>query len=144
MATRRWRGDAKNVAQVNTITPANVGAGNTFTVTINGKDITFTATAATVANVTAGLVALLNASLTPEFAEITYTDSTTHVTGTADSPGKPFTQTSSAAGGTATNTTATPTANQSQNDVNNADNWDSAVPTTGDDVFIQDTDVSLL
>jgi len=144
MATRRWRGDAKDVAQVNTITPANVGIGNTFTVTINGKDITFTATAGTVANVTAGLVALLNASLTPEFAEITWVDSTTHVTGTADSPGKPFTQTSSAAGGTATNTTATPTANQSKNDVNDVDNWDSTIPTTGDSVFIQDTDVSLI
>lgn len=144
MATRRWRGDAKNVAQVNTITPANVGIGNTFTVTINGKDITFTATAATVANVTAALVALLNASLVPEFAEITWTDSTTHVTATADTLGKPFTQTSSATGGTATNVTATTVANQSQNDVNNADNWDSAVPGAGDDVYIQDTDVSLL
>lgn len=145
MATNRWRGDAKNVAQVNTITPANVNIGNTFTVTINGKDITYTAAAATVADVTAGLTALLNASTVPEFEEITWADATTHITGTADTAGKPFTQTSSASGGTATLVTATATANESNNDLNNADNWSNgAVPGNGDDVFFSDTDVSCL
>lgn len=149
MATVRWRGDQKNVAQINTITPASVTIGNTFSVTINGKSITFTATAATVANVTAGLVALLNASVIPEFAEITWTDSTTKITATADTAGKPFTQTSSSADGTGSaghaNVTATATACVSCNDANDAANWSGgSLPTNSDDVFIQDSSVSLL
>lgn len=146
MATKIWRGDGADVSQINTITPANVGIGNTFTVTINGKSITFTATAGTVANVTAGLTALLTAStVPPEFAEITFTDSTTHVTATAVTPGKPFTQTSSASGGTATLTTNTTTANSSKNDWSLAANWSPVnVPVNADDVFIEATSVSIL
>ena len=146
MATKIWRGDQAAVSQVNTITPANVNIGNTFTVTINLKEITFTATAATVANVTAGLVALLTAStVPPEFAEVTFTDSTTTITATAVTPGQPFTQTSSATGGTATLVTATTVANSSPNDWNDADNWDPVnVPVNGDDVFIENTAVSIL
>ena len=145
MATNRWLGRARNVKQVNTITPANVNIGNTFTVTINGKNITYTAAAATVADVTAGLVALLTASTVfEEFKEITFADAVTHVTATANEAGKPFTQTSSASGGTATNVTATTTANVSANDVNNANNWSDGVPDAADDVVIENTSSSLL
>lgn len=145
MATKRWRGDGKNTAQVNTITPANVAIGNTFSTTINGKSITFTATAATVANVTAGAVALLNASEIPEFAEITWADGTTAITGTADTASKPFTQTSSATGGTATFTTSTTTANTSAHDVNDGANWsDGSVPGASDTIIVENTSSSLL
>jgi hypothetical protein len=144
MASVSYRGDAKIVAQVNTITPANVNIGNTFTVTINGKAITFTATAATVANVTAGLVALLQARTEGEFTEITWADATTHITATAVTAGKPFTQTSSAAGGTATNVTATATASSGPNDVSLGANWSGgAVPSSTDDVTV-DGDNDLL
>lgn len=143
MANKRWKGGAQATAQVNTITPALVDIGDTFTVTINSKTVTFTATAATVANVTAGLVALLNASTEGEFAEITWADITTAITGTADTKGKPFTQTSSSVGGTLT--TSTTTANVSPNDVNNATNWSpSGVPVATDTIYIDNTSVSLL
>lgn len=149
MADNRWRGDQKNTAQVNTITPASVTIGNTFSVTINGKSITYTATAATVANVTAGLVALLSVSTIPEFQEITWTDSTTKITATAVTAGKPFTQTSTSATGTGSgghaNVTATATANTSCNDVNDGANWSAGtVPANTEDVYIQDSGVSLL
>jgi hypothetical protein len=145
VSTCIWWGRAKKTAQINTVTPANVNIGNTFTITLNSKAVTVTATAATVLNVTALLVAAFNASEEPEFEEITATDSTTHVTLTADDPGKPFTQTSSASGGTATNTTATTTANTSPNDWNNANNWSGgSVPITGDTVILADSDVDIL
>lgn len=145
MATKRWKGQAQDTAQVNTITPANVGVGNTFTVTINSKSYTFTATAGTVANVTAGLAALLQASVEGEFTEITWADATTAITATAKTKGKPFTQTSSASGGTATNVTAVTTANVSRNDINNATNWSpSGVPGAADDVYIDNSSISLL
>lgn len=142
MATVTWRGDAKQVAQVNTVTPAAVDISDTFTVTINGKAVTFTATLATVANVTAGLVAALQARTEGEFTELTFTDSTTHVTITANTAGKPFTQTSSSVGGT--NTTATTVTSSGPNDVSVAANWSGgAVPSSSDDVII-DGDNDLL
>ncbi len=140
MATIIWRGDAPAVAQINTVTPANVGIGNTFTVTINGKAITVTATATTVANVTALLAAAIAATTIPEFLELTATDNTTNVLLTANTAGVPFTQTSSASGGTATNTTATATASTGPNDWSVAANWvGAAVPVNSDDVFIDGT-----
>jgi hypothetical protein len=133
MATTRWRGGGKSTPQVNTITPANVGIGNTFTVTINAKAITVTATAGTVANVTGLLVTALSASTEGEFREITWTDSTTHVTATGPADGTPFTQTSSASGGTATNTTATTTTGSGPNYYSLAANWSGgAVPVNSD------------
>lgn len=145
MADKIFRGDAVAVAQINTVTPANVNIGNTFSVTINGKTITFTATVATVANVTAGLYALLYASTIPEFVEVIWTDQTTHVKGVARTAGKPFTQTSSATGGTATNTTATTTSSAGPNHWDTASNWSpSGVPTTGDAVYLINSNVDLL
>lgn len=144
MATVLWRGDAPAVAQVNTVTPANVLVGNTFTVTINGKSITVTATVATVANVTGLLAAAIAASTIPEILELTATDNTTNVLLTANTAGIPFTQTSSASGGTATNTTATATASAGPNDWSVAANWSGgAVPVDNDDVYIN-ADVPIL
>lgn len=140
MSTILWRGDAQAVAQVNTITPASVGIGNTFTITVNGKSITYTAAAATVADVTAGLVALLSASTIPEFMEITWTDNTTDILATAATAGVPFTQTSSAAGGTATLTTATATTSSGPADLNVAANYSTgSLPTNGDDLYFENT-----
>lgn len=146
MATKRWKGAAAAVAQVNTITPASVGVGNTFTVTINGKSVTYTAAAATVSDVVTGLTALLQASEHPEFLEVSWAANAagTAITATARRAGTPFTQTSSAAGGTATLTTVTTTANSSPNDWANAANWDPAgVPVTGDDVYLDATSIDV-
>jgi hypothetical protein len=144
VATKRFRGDRAAVAQVNTITPANVNIGNTFTATINLKEVTVTATAATVANVTALLTAAINASTIPEFREVVATDSTTHVTLTSRTAGNPFTQTSSAAGGTATNVTATTTAATGPNNWDDADNWEPVgVPVTADTVNLENSSVGI-
>ena len=143
MADNRWEPKAKKVAQVNTITPT-ASNNATYTVTINTKDITYTADAsATVAEITAGLVALLNASTEPEFAEVTWADGTTVLTGTADTAGKPFTQTSSSSAGALT--TSTTTANVSPSDFADADNWSAGTtPATGEDVYIDNSDVDIL
>ncbi len=95
MADRIWRGDAVAIAQVSTLTPSVVEVGDIFTAVINGKDVPFTATAATVANVVTGLTAAINDSTIAEFTEITAVDSTTAVTLTATTPGVPFTITGS-------------------------------------------------
>ncbi|MDD2565975.1 MAG: hypothetical protein PHZ26_03465, partial [Candidatus Gracilibacteria bacterium] len=100
------------VAQISTVTPANVEVGDTFTATINGVAVSFVATVATVANVTAGLTAAIN--LSAQAANVTATDSTTHVTITSDIAGTAFTIAASVtdlATISATNTAATPTAN---------------------------------
>lgn len=93
-------GGTASTAEISTITPANVEIGDVFTAVINGTSVSFTATAATVANVTAGLTAALNANSTIATA-VTATDSTTHVTVTSDTAGTAgaFTMTSSAANG---------------------------------------------
>src|SRR2546423_169801 len=54
MATQRFLGVATPVAQVVHLTPAAVQIGDTFTVTINSRTVTYTAAAATVADVVTG------------------------------------------------------------------------------------------
>lgn len=149
MATNVWKGGAAAVAQVNTVTPANVGIGDTFTITINGKSVTVTATAATVANVTALMETAFNASTEPEFAEITAADATTHITLTADTAGVPFVSTSTETDGDAADTqtfvTATTTASSGPNDANINSNWSLVdVPEAADDVVFENSTVSCL
>lgn len=143
MATCVWVSKQKKQAQVNTVTPANVAIGNVFTVTVNSKAYSFTATAGTVANVTAGLYALLAAATAGDVSEITWADGTTALTATATTAGKPFTQTSSATGGTATLVTSATTANLSPSDINDAANWSGgAVPGSNDDVYFDATNTT--
>lgn len=143
MATRRWIGDAPAVAQIDTLTPANVVIGDTFTATINGKSITVTAAAANVANVTGLLTAAWNASTVAEFAEITAVDSTSAMTLTADTAGKPFTVTATETNGggsdTQTHTQATTTTNAGPNVWGTVTNWEGDVkPVSTDTVYIAD------
>ncbi|MGQ0637325.1 MAG: hypothetical protein ACT4QC_22180 [Planctomycetaceae bacterium] len=136
MATRRWRGDAPKIAQVNTLTVAGTAAnGQIYSVTINGKAVSYTANGSDTNNsIAAALKASLAASTIPEFAEITWTVATNVVTATARTTGKPFTNTS-AATGTGTLTTSVATANSGPNVVSLAANWEgAAVPADGDDV----------
>ncbi len=110
MANRILRGDAVALAQVWTATPADVEVGDVFKLTINGKiGVTYTAAAATVADVTAGLTAAWNASVVAEFAEITAADAGTHVTLTADTKGTPFWLTASTTNSAAGNVTVVET-----------------------------------
>lgn len=142
MANRIWRGDAPEVAQVTTGTPTAANS-TAYTLTVNGKNITFTSdSSATVAEITAGLVTAWNASVEPEFEEVTAADATTTFTLTADTPGKPFTVTSTGAG---TISLAATTASSGPNHWGLAANWTgAAVPVAADDVIIEDSDVDIL
>lgn len=148
MSDKVYTGNAPRVAQINTITPGTVLIGSTFTITINGKNVTYTATVATVANVTAGLVALLNSVTSPppaEFQEITWTDQTTFVKGVNIISGVPFVQTSSATGVGATNATVTTVANSGPHDASLAKNWSgNTVPVDGDYLYFDNLDVDVL
>jgi len=103
---------ASLTAQVNDTTPAAVVIGGVYTAIIDGITVSFTATAATVANVTAGLTAAINANT--RLADlVTAVDATTKVTITSDIAGKWFTISTSASAGTLTNANTTPNAGSS-------------------------------
>jgi hypothetical protein len=109
MPINKLRGDAPSVQQLLSVTPANVNIGNTFTLTCNGKSITYTAIAATITDVTAGLAALLANPTIGEFGEVTATDlggTSGYLLLTTDE-NLEVTITASASGGTATLTIAT-------------------------------------
>jgi roadblock/LC7 domain-containing protein len=98
MSTRGWAGGAAKVAQVSTFTVGGTYAdGQTYSVTINGKVVSYTSVTADSANADAavGLLAALQASAYPEFLEITWASvSSLVISGTANTAGKPFTATS--------------------------------------------------
>ena len=99
MATRIWRGDAVDIAQVVTVQVTADDSSTTYTITINNKDVSVAGSGVDVDTTAAALQAALDASTIPEFAEVTWTVATDTITGTADTAGKPFTATSSATGG---------------------------------------------
>jgi hypothetical protein len=139
-----WDGGRGAVAQVVTVTPATVAAGNVFTLAIGDNAVSFTATAGTAANVTAGLAAAIAAAGYAEFGDLEVTDNAGTLTLAARTAGLPFTVTASAAagggGGSPTLTAATTTANASPNDFADGANWSGGVaPTTGDDVIFDET-----
>jgi len=149
MTTLRWRGDAPDVAQVVTATPANVEIGDTFLLSINGKSASYAAQAATVADVVAGLVAAIAASQDPEWAEVVATDTGTEVTLTAAVPGRPFTVDAQAINGGAADTQTLTldeiTPSSGPNHWDTPANWSTgSLPAGGDDVYIEDSDVSIL
>ena len=141
--TNTWLGGAPNVAQVDGFTPANVQVGDVFTLTATGEDggtaaVSFAATVASVANVTAGLAAAWNASTNALHTGVTASDQTTFVRLTADTPGVPFYvaagTTDGGGAGTQTLTRAVVTANSGALDFNTAANWSTgAVPATAED-----------
>jgi hypothetical protein len=144
MSTRVWIAAATTTPQVDSVTPASVGIGNDFTVSVNGKTATYRATAATVANVTAGLAAAIGASTEPEIQELTAVDNTTNILVTGPDDGRPFTLTATAAvgagAGSPTNTRGAVTAPVSVHDFGAAANWSGgAVPVTADDVIYDGT-----
>jgi len=149
MSTRRWKGTALAVKQETELTPANVEIGDIFTVTINNNAVSFTATAATVTNVTAGLADAMNDSTLPEFQELAAVDQTTKILVQAGTAGVPFMLTASATNGGAADT-QTLTANTTQAATgpwhfDNAANWSGGtVPVGSDDVYFDTGDVPCL
>lgn len=142
MSTIVWRGDAPVTRQVDTFTPT-ASNSQTYTITINGKSVSYTAdSGTTVQEICEGLQAALAASTIPEFAEITWTENDSVVTGTGPDDGTPFTATSSATGAGAL-AQSTVTAAVGPNRVVAANFVGAALPTNGDTLVIQDSSSSL-
>lgn len=138
MATTSWIGRAIPTAQVKSHTVGGTAAaGQVYTVTINGKSVSYTATGGdTNTTIATALAAALNASTVPEFAEYTWSSAVAVVTSTADEAGVEGTITSSATG-TGTLVTATVTSATGPTNWNDANNWSgAAVPTTGDTAMV--------
>lgn len=150
MATKQWLGIAKAVKQESRATPAVVETGDIFRIKVNGVTIAeFTATAATVANVTAGLTTAWNASTHPYKTTITATDRTTYVELLADEGGWPFTVTSQTVNGgaadTQTLTISTPTAATGPHHWDDVTNWSGGtIPVNTDTVVLKDSARSIL
>jgi hypothetical protein len=166
MANRYWLGRAGAVAQVDTVTIANTWAQNdTATLTINGKSLVVTiGTLVTTAQVATTIkeawndetltdtdASFIPADPFPEHGEIVATVAGSVVTLTHETDGVPFTLTvTESTAGTGIATEATATAATGPNFWDNADNWGDgaggagAVPVSTDDVFIDNSDVSIL
>jgi hypothetical protein len=145
MATNRWLGRALAVAKVSTHTVDGTAAiSQVYTVTINGKSITYTSSGVdTNSTIAAALQVLLAASTITEFAELTWTVNGAIITSTSDTPGQNQIITSSATG-TGTFVTATTTAASGPNRWDVAVNWSlGSVPVDGEDVIL-DLPVSIL
>jgi len=144
-----WTGNATAVAQVDTFTPATVEVDDVFTLTATGYDgssvaITYTATAATAADVVDGLVAAWNASTHALCTPITAADANDVMTLTADTAGDAFSvaSTESDGGGndTQTFTRAATTASAGPKHWDSVGNWDTgALPggAASQDVYIE-------
>lgn len=145
MGTVIWQGDAPLVSEVKTVTPASVLPNTTWTVTCNGKNLTYTAAANTVVDVVNGLLAIWNASTEPEFEEVTATNpANTALVLTHDTEGVPFTVTA-ATSGNGTLSVSTTTAASGPNCLNVGTNWSGgAVPANTNDVVFEYSDVDLL
>ncbi|MFN0051082.1 MAG: hypothetical protein ACKV0T_02765 [Planctomycetales bacterium] len=136
MPTKRWRGDAPRTAQVSTLSVGGaVSAGQVYSVTINGKVVSYTAIGGdTTATIAAALKALLAASTIPEFLEVSWSSAASATTGTARTAGKPFTNSSAATGSGSLTTTIT-TPNAGPNVVSLGANWEGgSAPVDGDDI----------
>ncbi|TWT34688.1 autotransporter outer membrane beta-barrel domain-containing protein [Blastopirellula retiformator] len=124
MALFVWRGDAQARAQVVQVTAEFVEAGDVCTLSINRKEVRFTALSGSVVPIYEGLVAAIEASGVPELADITaevVSDASPpylKLTGAAD--GRPFVVTADASNGSlgevtvATTTSAYGGANEKQ------------------------------
>jgi len=150
MATVILRGDAPAVVKEMRATPANVEVGDVFTLTCGGKSVSYTAAAATVADVCTGLTPLWNASTVTEHEEITASDETTYIKLLGDTVGAgiDFTVTASATNGGSTDdqgfAMSTAQAAEGPECWDTATNWfGGAVPVDGDDVILENSSVSL-
>jgi hypothetical protein len=162
MANNRWEPKAGAVANAWTLDIDTGGAGS-VTLTINGKSLAVTAGSLTTDAQIAKTVKQAwenetftdtTATKTPadggqdvtltEFKEITATVSGTIVTLTHDTPGRPVTITR-VDGGSVASTLTDATSATGPNDVNNTANWSAgSLPAAAEDIFIDNSAVSLL
>lgn len=165
MANNTWLGRAAAIKNIVTITLNGVDGdwltAETITLTINGKDLVLTiGTTSTREQIILDLVDMWNGedanndesrsttgNLLPEFNAVTAAvgSATNIMTLTGDTEGVPFTLTNATDSVSGTISQATSQAATGPNDANNANNWsNAAVPANGDNVFIENSSVSLL
>src|ERR1019366_5154315 len=93
MSTINWTGSAPAVAGVTTWTFATAGTiGDIITVTIGSKTVTYATTSATIATflpLFKAFLSALSATIYPEFAEVTWGNTSTTITATTITAGKP-------------------------------------------------------
>ena len=145
MATTRWKGGAGSVPQVTTVTLTAYDVATTYKLTVGSKVISVAGQGGTVITTATALVAAWAASTAGEVAGISADNAggtSATITLTADTPGVPFTVTSSVTGGTGTIGAATTTqAATGPHHWDNAANWSGgAVPASGDTVFFDRSD----
>lgn len=170
MSTLYWTGNAHATKQITTLVVAGTwDANDTYTLTMNGKDLVVTIVGGTTTTQVAeslrdainaftridGTQSTTNTNTTnfggQEFGEFTeveafvYTTSTTTVRVIGKVAGRPFTLTGAAAtAGDGDVTVATPQAATGPNHWDNGDNWDTgAAPADGDMVVLKDSNVSI-
>jgi len=147
VAIKTWVGKQRKRAQVTTLTIASFANGETFITTVGVKAPTYIATTAldtSAAVLTANLIVFLQALTDPEFTELTFAagSTTTTITVTGPTDGKPFTLTAT---GTGTYSAALTYAALSPNDWTDPLNWDTGtIPTTGDTAVIGNTAIDIL
>lgn len=144
MATRRWLSGA---AAVSGVTSSTFGGtwlvGETVTLTIGENIVVVTGASTVIATIIDGIVTALtalNSSVYPEFAEQTYSRSSSALLMTAVTAGVPFTATvtTNSASGTI-GAASVVTSSAGPNDWSTAANWSGAtVPVAADTVVIED------
>ena len=146
MANRYWLGQAVPVAQVDTLTVGGTAASQTYTVTVNSKEETYTATGTqTNDEIAAAIQEVLDASTIEEFGEYTYTVDANVITATGPDDGMPVSISVSVSAGTGTFVKATVTAATGPNHWDNVDNWSGAtLPVNSDNVYFRDSSVDVL
>jgi hypothetical protein len=141
MATTIFRGDAPPVPQVTTLTPG-VANSSTYIAEINGKQVSVDSDASALAQeIVEAAQTALEASTLPEFAEITWTENNSIVTGTGPDTGRPFTLTDG--GGSGTWTPSTTTAGDGPSHWKAA-NFSAGLPANSDTVILSGNSTSVL
>lgn len=140
MATNRWIGNAPATYDLWTISLSGTVTSQTYSMTINGKSITYTAGGAdSVAVILAALVSAWNASTIPEFTELSAaaaTSSTIVLTG--DTAGTPSVVSVSASGAATFSIAHTRTAT-GPNDFSNPLNWSTGATPANSDTLVFDS-----
>ena len=146
MATGYFIGKAASVAQVTKIVYSSIVATDTYSVTINGKTVSYVALSTSLGDLIDALVSAWNSSAEPEHQEMVAarredpTLSGLQLTGRG---GVPSTVSAGATTGTATVTT--PTAASGPNFWNVAANWlGSVLPSAADTVIVTNSAVDIL
>lgn len=149
MPTVRYTGNATPVYDTWTFTVGSNTAGHTFIITINGKSITYTATASdstttlVATNATTALANNSGAGNVPEFKEYSWTSSGAVITATARTIGAPPPGTFVTTGSTGTFTASNTIAGTGPSDWGNNNNF-TATPANSDTIIIEDISHDIL